>query len=182
MAISVLEKSKETLNLISKPIQGHHEWPFFKKPMKTTKSYSPKVSIEVEKLEALIKICNGAINHSVQTEVFISHNPQVHARELRKALTTITNELKTQTKQWICPYARVGEITEELDELNQEDKDRYEPNQDLSFLHDIIDEYVDEADKRFNYEPSDEEMSDSYGYTAKEISDRAWQQKMEAKG
>ena len=154
----------------------------FPKPMKTTKSYSPKVSIEVEKLEALIKICDGAINHSVQTEVFISHNPQVHARELRKALTTITNELKTHAKQWICPYARVGEITEELDELNQEDQERYMPNQEFSYLHDTIHEYVTEAEKFFDYEPSDEEMSESYGYTAKERSDQAWKQKMEAKG
>ena len=69
--------------------------------MKTTESYSPKVSIEVEKLEALIKICNGAINHSVQTEVFINHNPQVHARELRKALKTVEAELKEQKKQWM---------------------------------------------------------------------------------
>ena len=150
--------------------------------MKTTESYSPKVSIEVKKLEALIKICNGAINHSVQTETFIAHNPQVHARGLRKALTTVTTELKAQKKQWICPYARVGEITEELDELNQEDKDRYEPNQEFSYLQDTIDEYVSEAEKFFDYEPSDEEMSDSYGYTAKERSDQAWQQKMEAKG
>ena len=150
--------------------------------MKTTESYSPKVSIEVEKLEALIKICNGAINHSVQTETFIAHNPQVHARELRKALTTVTTELKTQKKQWICLYARVQDITEELDELNQEDKDRYEPNQEFSYLHDTIHEYVKEAEKFFDYEPSDEEMSDSYGYTAKERSDQAWKQKMEAKG
>ena len=150
--------------------------------MKTTKTYSPKVSIETEKLEALLKLCTNAINHSLQTETFIRHNPQVHASELRKALSSITTELKEQTKQWVCPYVRVQALTEELDELNHEDKDRYEPNQDLSFLHDIIDEYVDKADKRFNYEPSDEEISDSYGYTAKEISDRSWQQKMEAKG
>ena len=149
--------------------------------MKTTKSYSPKVSIEVEKLEALIKTCNQAINHSVQTETFLKHNPHVHVRELRQALATVVSEL-ANNKRWVCPYARVQDITEELDELNQEDKDRYEPDQDLSFLHDTIDEYVDEADKRFNYEPSDEEISDSYGYTAKEISDRAWQQKMGAKG
>ena len=150
--------------------------------MKTTESYSPKVSIEVEKLEALIKICNGAINHSVQTEVFINHNPQVHARELRKALTTVTTELKAQKKQWICPYARVGEITEELDELNQEDQEKFMPDQEFSYLHDTIHEYVKEAEKFFDYEPSDEEMSDSYGYTAKERSDQAWKQKMEAKG
>ena len=149
--------------------------------MKTTKSYSPKVSIEVEKLEALIKTCNQAINHSVQTETFLKHNPYVHVRELRQALSIVVSEL-ADNKRWVCPYARVQDLTEELDELNHEDKDRYEPNQDLSFLHDIIDEYVDEADKRFNYEPSDEEISDSYGYTAKEISDRAWQQKMGAKG
>ena len=153
----------------------------FPKPMKTTKSYSPKVSIEFEKIETLIKTCNQAINHSVQTEVFLKHNPHVHVRELRQALATVVSEL-ANNKRWVCPYARVQDITEELDELNHEDKDRYEPNQEFSFVHDIIDEYVDEADKRFNYEPSDEEISDSYGYTAKEISDRAWQQKMEAKG
>ena len=150
--------------------------------METTKTYSPKVSIETEKLEALIKLCTDAINHSLQTETFIRHNPQVHASELRKALSSITTELKEQRKQWVCPYARVQDLTEELDELNHEDKDRYEPNQEFSFVHDIIDEYVTEADKQFDYEPSDEEISDSYGYTAKEISDRAWQQKMEAKG
>ena len=150
--------------------------------MEKTKTYSPKVSIETEKLEALLKICTDAINHSLQTETFIKHNPQTHARELRKALFTITTELTEQRKQWVCPYARVQDLTEELDELNHEDKDRYEPNQDLSFLHDIIDEYVDEADKRFNYEPSDEEMSDSYGYTAKERLDQAWQEKLVAKG
>ena len=182
MAISVLEKSKGILNLISKPIQGHHEWPFFFKPMKTTQSYSPKVSIEVEKLEALIKICDQAINHSIQTETFINHNPHVHARELRKALSTITAGLKAQTKQWICLTSRAGDLTEELDEINQEDKKRYMPDQEINFLHDIIDEYVLEAEKCFNYEPNDEEMSDSYGYTAKERSDQAWQQKMEAKG
>ncbi len=150
--------------------------------MKTSNNYSPKVSIETKKLEDLLKVCTDAINHSLQTETFIKHNPQVHARELRKALSTINTELKEQRKQWVCPYARVQDLTEELDELNHEDKDRYEPNQEFSFVHDIIDEYVDEADKRFNYEPSDEEISDSYGQTAKEISDRAWQQKMEAKG
>jgi len=150
--------------------------------MKTTKTYSPKVSIETEKLEALLKVCTDAINHSLQTETFIKHNPQTHARELRKALSSITTELKEQTKQWVSPYSRVQDLTEELDELNHEDKDRYEPNQEFSFVHDIIDEYVTEADKQFDYEPSDEEISDSYGYTAKEISDRAWQQKMEAKG
>jgi len=127
--------------------------------MKTTKTYSPKVSIETEKLEALLKLCTNAINHSLQTETFIRHNPQVHASELRKALSSITTELKEQTKQWVCPYSRVQDLTE-----------------------DIIDEYVTEADKQFDYEPSDEEISDSYGYTAKEISDRAWQQKVEAKG
>ena len=150
--------------------------------MKTTESYSPKVSIEIKKLETLLKTCTDAINHSVQTEVFINHNPQVHARELRKALKTVEAELKTQKKQWICLYARVGEITEELDELNQEDQERYMPNQEFSYLHDTIHEYVKEAEKFFDYEPSDEEMSDSYGYTAKERSDQAWKQKMEAKG
>ena len=150
--------------------------------METTKTYSPKVSIETEKLEALLKICTAAVNHSLQTETIIKHNPQVHARELPKALSSITTELKEQTKQWVSPYSRVQDLTEELDELNHEDKDRYEPNQEFSFVHDIIDEYVTEADKQFDYEPSDEEISDSYGYTAKEISDRAWQQKMEAKG
>ena len=150
--------------------------------MKTTKTYSPKVSIETEKLEALLKVCTDAINHSLQTETFIKHNPQVHARELRKALSTINTELKEQRKQWVCPYARVQDLTEELDELNQEDKDRYEPNQEFSYLQDTIDEYVSEAEKFFDYEPSDEEMSDSYGYTAKERDAQAWQQKMEAKG
>lgn len=154
----------------------------FPKPMKTTKSYSPKVSIEVEKLEALIKICDGAINHSVQTEVFISHNPQVHARELRKALTTITAELKEQKRKWTCLIGRAGELTEEFDELNQEDQGRYMPDQEIAFLHDLIHEFVKQAEEYFNYEPSDEEMSESYGYTAKERSDQAWQQKMEAKG
>ena len=154
----------------------------FPKPMKTTKSYSPKVSIEVEKLESLITTCNRAVNHSFQSESWIRSNPHEHAKDLRQALTTIAAELKEQKKQWICPYARVGEITEELDELNQEDKDRYEPNQEFSYLQDTIDEYVSEAEKFFDYEPSDEEMSDSYGYTAKERSDQAWQQKMEAKG
>ena len=70
----------------------------------------------------------------------------------------------------------------QTDELNQEDKDRYEPDQEFSYLHDTIDEYVLEAEKCFNYEPSDEELSDSYGFTAKERADQAWQQKMEAKG
>ena len=150
--------------------------------METTKTYSPKVSIETEKLEALLKVCTDAINHSLQTETFIRHNPQVHASELRKALSSITTELKEQRKQWVCPYARVQDLTEELDELNQEDKDRYEPNQEFSYLHDTIHEYVKEAEKFFNYEPSDEEISDSYGYTAKERDAQAWQQKMEAKG
>ena len=150
--------------------------------MKTSKNYSPKVSIEVEKLEALLKTCTNAINHSVQTEVFITHNPHVHARELRKALKTVEAELKAQTKQWICLTGRAGDLTEELDEINQEDKKRYMPDQEINFLHDIIDEYVLEAEKCFNYEPNDEEMSDSYGYTAKERDAQAWQQKMEAKG
>ena len=150
--------------------------------METTKTYSPKVSIETKKLEALLKVCTDAINNSLQTEIFIKHNPQTHARELRKALSTINTELKEQRKQWVCPYARVQDLTEELDELNQEDKDRYEPNQEFSFVHDTIHEYVKEAEKFFNYEPSDEEISDSYGYTAKERDAQAWQQKMEAKG
>ena len=149
--------------------------------MKTSNNYSPKVSIEIEKLETLIKTCNQAINHSVQTETFIKHNPHVHVRELRKALSTIVSEL-TDNKRWLCLSSRVGEITEELDELNQEDKDRYEPDQEFSYLHDTIDEYVSEAEKCFNYEPSDEELSDSYGFTAKERADQAWQQKIEAKG
>ena len=155
--------------------------PFFK-PMKTTQPYSPKVSIEVEKLETLIKSCQQAINHSLQTEVFIKNNPHVHVAELRKALKTIASELKAQKTQWICLTGRVGDLTEELGEINQEDKKRYMPDQEITFLHDIIDEYVKEAEKCFNYEPSDEEMSDSYGYTAKERNDQAWQQKMEAKG
>ena len=46
----------------------------------------------------------------------------------------------------------------------------------------ILFEFVKQAEEYFNYEPSDEEMSDSYGQTAKEILDQAWQQKMEAKG
>ena len=150
--------------------------------METTKTYSPKVSIETEKLEALLKICTDAINHSLQTETFIRHNPQVHASELRKALSSITTELKEQTKQWVCPYARVQDLTEELDELNQEDQEKFMPDQEFSYLHDTIHEYVKEAEKFFDYEPSDEEMSDSYGYTAKERSDQARQQKMEAKG
>ena len=149
--------------------------------MKTSKNYSPKVSIDLEIIETLIKICTRSINHSVQTETFIAHNPHVHARELRKALTTVISQLK-ENKRWICLSSRVGEITEELDELNQEDKDRYEPDQEFSYLHDTIDEYVSEAEKCFNYEPSDEELSDSYGFTAKERADQAWQQKMEAKG
>ena len=148
--------------------------------MKTSNNYSPKVSIEIEKLETLIKTCNQAINHSVQTETFIKHNPHVHVRELRKALSTIVSEL-TDDKRWLCLSSRVGEITEELDELNQEDKDRYEPDQDFPYLHDTIDEYVAEVEKQFDYEPTDEELSDSYGFTAKERADQAWQQKMEAK-
>ena len=44
------------------------------------------------------------------------------------------------------------------------------------------DEYVAEAEKQFDYEPTDEELSDSYGFTAKERADQASQQKMEAKG
>ena len=150
--------------------------------MKTSNNYSPKVSIEVEKLEALLKTCTNAINHSVQTEVFINHNPHVHARELRKALKTVETELKEQKKQWICFTARAGELTEELDEINQEDQKRYMPDQEINFLHDIIDEYVSEAEKCFNYEPNDEELSDSYGFTAQERADQSWQQKMEAKG
>ena len=149
--------------------------------MKTSNNYSPKVSIEIEKLETLIKTCNQAINHSVQTETFIKHNPHVHVRELRKALSTIVSQL-TDNKRWLCLSSRVGEITEELDEINQEDKDRYEPDQEFSYLHDTIDEYVSEAEKCFNYEPTDEELSDSYGFTAKERAEQAWQQKMEAKG
>ena len=90
--------------------------------------------------------------------------------------------MKAQKTQWICLTGRAGDLTEELDEINQEDKKRYMPDQEITFLHDIIDEYVKEAEKCFNYEPSDEEMSDSYGYTAKERNDQAWQQKMEAKG
>jgi len=150
--------------------------------MKTSKNYSHKVSIEVEKLEALLKTCTNAINHSVQTEVFINHNPHVHAGELRKALKTVEAELKEQKRQWICPYARVGDLTEELDEINQEDQKKYMPDQEINVLHDIIDEYVSEAEKCFNYEPSDEELSDSYGFTAQERADQAWQQKTEAKG
>tara|TARA_B100000902_G_scaffold24694_1_gene29716 strand:+ start:223 stop:672 length:450 start_codon:yes stop_codon:yes gene_type:complete len=149
--------------------------------MKTSNNYSPKVSIEIEKLETLIKTCNQAINHSVQTETFIKHNPHVHVRELRKALSTIVSQL-TDNKRWLCLSSRVGEITEELDEINQEDKDRYEPDQEFSYLHETIDEYVSEAEKCFNYEPPDEELSDSYGFTAKERAEQAWQQKMEAKG
>ena len=99
LAISILEKSKQ--NLTSKPIQGHF-CPLFFKPMKTSNNYSPKVSIEVKTLETLLKTCTDAINHSVQTEVFINHNPQVHARELRKALKTVETELNEQKKQWIC--------------------------------------------------------------------------------
>ena len=150
--------------------------------MKTTESYSPKVSIEIKKLETLLKTCTDAINHSVQTEVFINHNPQVHARELRKALKTVEAELKEQRKKWICLIGRAGDLTEELDDLNQEDQKRWMPDQEIGFLHDLIHEFVKQAEEYFNYEPSDEEMSESYGYTAKEISDRAWQQKMEAKG
>ena len=150
--------------------------------MKTTQPYSPKVSIEVEKLEALIKVCTDAINHSLQTETFIRHNPQVHASELRKALSSITTELKEQTKQWICFTARAGEITEELDEINQEDQKRYMPDQEIRFLHDIIDEYVKEAEDYFNYDPTDQELSNFDGVTPKERLAQSWQQKMEAKG
>jgi len=150
--------------------------------MKTSKNYSPKVSIEIEKLESLIATCNRAVNHSFQSESWIRSNPHEHAKDLRQALTTIAAELKEQKKQWICFTARAGELTEELDEINQEDQKRYMPDQEINFLHDIIDEYVSEAEKCFNYEPSDEELSDSYGFTAKERADQAWQQKMEAKG
>ena len=150
--------------------------------MKTSKNYSSKVSIEVKNLEALIEVCQTAINHSVQTETFIQHNPHVHARELRRTLSIVAASLKTQSRQWICLAGRAKELTEELDELNQEDKDRYEPDQDFPYLHDTIDEYVAEAEKQFDYEPTDEELSDSYGFTAKERADQAWQQKMEAKG
>ncbi len=80
--------------------------------MKTSNNYSPKVSIEIEKLEALLKTCNQAINHSVQTETFIKHNPHVHVRELRKALSTIVSQL-TDDKRWLCLSSRVGEITED---------------------------------------------------------------------
>ena len=150
--------------------------------MKTTQTYSPKVSIEVEKLEALLKTCANAINHSVQTEVFINHNPHVHARELRKALKTIETELNEQKKQWICFTARAGEITEELDEMNQEDQKRYMPDQEIRFLHDIIDEYVKEAENCFDYDPADQELSNFDGVTPKEKLAQSWQQKMEAKG
>lgn len=155
--------------------------PFFK-PMKTTKSYSPKVSIEVEKLEALIATCNQAVNHSFQSESWIRSNPHEHAKDLRQALTTIAAELKEQKRKWTCLIGRAGELTEEFDELNQEDQGRYMPDQEIAFLHDLIHEFVKQAEEYFNYEPSDEEMSESYGYTAKERSDQAWQQKMEAKG
>ena len=150
--------------------------------MKTTQPYSPKVSIEVEKLESLIKICDQAINHSIQTETFINHNPHVHARELRKALSTITTGLKAQAKQWICFTARAGEITEELDEMNQEDQKRYMPDQEIRFLHDVIDEFVKEAEDCFDYDPTDQELSNFDGVTPKEKLAQSWQQKMEAKG
>jgi len=149
--------------------------------MKTSNNYSPKVSIEIQTLESLISACNKAVNHSFQSESWIRSNPHEHATALRKTLSTIATTLKDQ-ERWVCLSSRVGEITEELDELNQEDKDRYEPDQEFSYLHDTIDEYVSEAEKCFNYEPSDEELSDSYGLTAKERADQAWQQKMEAKG
>ena len=151
---------------------------------KTTKEkvcYAPKVSVEIKKIEELIAICNKAINHSFQSESWIRSNPHEHVNSLRQTIKTIAGEL-IESKKWVCRYARVQDLTEELDELNQEDKDRYEPNQEFSYLQDTIDEYVSEAEKFFDYEPSDEEISDSYGYTAKEISDRAWQQKREAKG
>ena len=86
--------------------------------MKTSNNYSPKVSIEIEELEALIKVCQIAINHSVQTETFIQHNPHVHARELRRTLSIVAASLKTQSGQWICLAGRAKELTEELDELN----------------------------------------------------------------
>ena len=73
----------------------------FLKPMKTTKSYSPKVSIEFEKIETLIKTCNQAINHSVQTEVFLKHNPHVHVRELRQALATVVFKDEPLAKYFI---------------------------------------------------------------------------------
>ena len=149
--------------------------------MKTTQSYSPKVSIEVKKLEALIKICTDSINHSFQSESWIRSNPHEHVNLLRKTITTIASKL-IESKQWICLYARAGEITEELDEINQEDQKKSMPDQDIRFLHDIIDEYVKEAEDCFNYDPTDQELSNFDGVTSKERLAQSWQQKMEAKG
>lgn len=155
--------------------------PFFPKPMKPTEKYSPQISISKSTIEDLISLCHQAVNHSYQTEVWISNAPHDHARQLRKALTTISAELNKQTK-WINVYSRVGEITEELDQINQEDKDKYLPDQKITELHDLIDEFVGEAEKCFDYEPTDEELANYPGVTARERAEEAWQQKMEAKG
>ena len=80
--------------------------------------------------------------------------------------------------QKLSIYSEVELIVKRLDEIVKEDKEQWEPHQELSYLHNDIEEFIFQADKFFNAD----EDPDPYPITAEETLNQAWQQKMEAKG
>ena len=178
LAISILEKSKQN-HLSKQHKQGSMNGPFpFFKPMKNN-NYSPKVSIPLKTIDDLMTASSEAIKYSFQTETLSKNNSHEHIDRLRKTLEIINRELK-KNSGWISLFTRVQEITEELDEIVEEDQNRYLPDQDLPELHDDIQEYILQAEEWFNADPTDQ--IDPFPITADERLNEAWEQKMEAKG
>ena len=85
---------------------------------------------------------------------------------------------KPMKNQKLSIYSEVELIVKRLDEIVKEDKEQWEPNQGLSYLHNDIEEFIFQADKFFNAD----EDPDPCPITAEERLNEAWEQKMEAKG
>jgi len=85
---------------------------------------------------------------------------------------------KPMKNQKLSIYSEVELIVKRLDEIVKEDKEQWEPDQELSYLHNDIEEFIFQADKFFNAD----EDPDPCPITAEERLNEAWQQKMEAKG
>ena len=85
---------------------------------------------------------------------------------------------KPMKNQKLSLYSEVELIVKRLDEIVKEDQKRWEPDQDLLYLHNDIEEFVYQADKFFNAD----EDPDPCPITAQERMNESWEQKMRAKG
>tara|TARA_R100001082_G_C4345362_1_gene152047 strand:+ start:125 stop:556 length:432 start_codon:yes stop_codon:yes gene_type:complete len=142
-----------------------------------TSNYVPKTSIELRVVESLIDECDKALNHSLQTQSWISNNPHEHMDRLRKVLSLVSKTLKELPKDH-GSFNRIIKLTEEMEEIQEEDEKWAIDQQELLPVKDVLLEFFSELENALDYE----EEYDPFPITAEERLNQAWEQKMEAKG